>query len=98
RRCLRATAFAGVIAAAGGVWLEACTPPVPAPSRTGASARPEARAPIVRAGEAEPAASEEVEEPPAYVSKGREVWRAAAQASDWEEVASKIDALPEPDR
>jgi soluble lytic murein transglycosylase len=38
------------------------------------------------------------DEPPAYVTRSREVWRAAAQASDWDDVALKIDALPELER
>jgi soluble lytic murein transglycosylase len=46
----------------------------------------------------EPAERAVAEEPPAYVSRAREVWRSAAQASDWNEVALKIDALPEPER
>jgi soluble lytic murein transglycosylase len=78
--------------------FDACTPPASSPSRVGSSVRAtEARTPVARgsASEAEPAI---VEEPPAYVSKAREVWRGAAQASDWEGVASKIDALSEPER
>jgi len=79
------------------VSFEACTPPTAAPSRVGASAQAaEAAAATAQGSEAE-SAPEVVEEPPAYVSKAREVWRAAAQASDWEGVASKIDALPEPE-
>lgn len=77
--------------------LYSCAPPVPAPSRLGSNARAtEPRTPLARgaAREVEPS----VEEPPAYVSKAREMWRPAAQASDWEGVASKIDALPEPER
>jgi soluble lytic murein transglycosylase len=77
------------------VTFDACTPSTSSPSRVGSSVRAtEARTPVAR-GEAEVAP---VEEPPAYVSKAREVWRGAAQASDWEGVAAKIDALPEPER
>jgi hypothetical protein len=81
--------------------FDACAPPTSSPgrapsSRVGASARAtEARTPVARGSESEAAP---VEEPPAYVSKAREVWRAAAQASDWEGVAAKIDALAEPER
>lgn len=46
--------------------------------------------------------SEDVEvarqEPPAYSERTREVWRAAAQSSDWEEVVRRIDGLPEAER
>ena len=38
------------------------------------------------------------QEPPVYSERTREVWRAAAQASEWEEVARRIDGLPEADR
>ena len=38
------------------------------------------------------------QEPPVYSERAREVWRAAAQSSDWEEVAHRIDGLPEADR
>lgn len=39
-----------------------------------------------------------MEEPPPHVVKAREVWRAAAQASDWEGVATRIDGMSEPER
>ncbi|HTV21643.1 MAG TPA: transglycosylase SLT domain-containing protein, partial [Polyangiaceae bacterium] len=80
--------------------FDACTPPTASPSRVGSRAT-EARTPLARAAddaESESASAEVVEEPPPYVSKAREVWRGAAQASEWEGVASKIDALPEPER
>src|SRR5262245_44317019 len=35
------------------------------------------------------------QEPPVYSERAREVWRAAAQSSDWEEVVRRIDGLPE---
>lgn len=38
------------------------------------------------------------QEPPVYSERAREVWRAAAQSSDWEEVVRRIDGLPEADR
>ena len=38
------------------------------------------------------------EEPPVYSSAAREVWLDAARASDWDEVASRIDGLAEADR
>jgi soluble lytic murein transglycosylase len=37
-------------------------------------------------------------EPPVYSSAAREVWLDAARASDWDEVASRIDGLAELDR
>lgn len=87
--------------------FEACSPPSASPTRLGTSASaaehgvPESGAERDDEDEAqvEPALAEVMEEePPAYVAKAREVWRAAAQASDWEGVASKIDALEEPER
>ena len=38
------------------------------------------------------------QDPPVYSERAREVWRAAAQSSDWEEVVRRIDGLPEADR
>jgi soluble lytic murein transglycosylase len=91
----------GFLAAA--LAFDACTPSTSSPSRVspsrgGSGVRAtEARTPVARGSESESEAAP-VEEPPAYVSKAREVWRGAAQASDWEGVASKIEALPEPER
>jgi soluble lytic murein transglycosylase len=70
------------------VSLGSCSGPL-APARVESASRAPAR------GVAERAVAEA---PPAYVSRAREVWRSAAQASDWDEVALKIDALPEPER
>jgi hypothetical protein len=73
------------------VSLGSCSGPL-APSRVESASTAPAR--VVD----EPAERAVAEEPPAYVSRAREVWRSAAQASDWDEVALKIDALPEPER
>jgi peptidoglycan lytic transglycosylase len=81
-----------LLAVAAWVSLSTCAPV--APTRVAAAT-------VVTA--AAPAATEEdvavaQQEPPAYSSKARDVWRAAAQGNDWEAVAQKIDALPDLDR
>jgi hypothetical protein len=58
------------------------------------------------AAQLEAAAAEEVEAveeaadetPPEYVARAREAWRTLVQSSDWEQVALKIDALPDLER
>lgn len=82
---------AGLIGLVASVSLGSCSGPL-APARIESASTAPARV----AGE--PDERSVAEEPPAYVSKAREVWRSAAQASDWEEVALKIDALVEPER
>jgi soluble lytic murein transglycosylase len=76
-----------------GVLLSACSAPA-APGRgrdTGSTVQ--AAAEEVQVVEE---AADEI--PPEYVARAREAWRAAAQASDWEQVALKVDALPDLER
>jgi soluble lytic murein transglycosylase len=81
----------GLVGFLASIAFGACSGPL-SPARVESASGAPARA---LAASAERAA---VEPPPAYVTHARQVWRAAAQASDWEEVASKIDALPELER
>ncbi len=84
--------------------LEACSAPVATGGVESASSvaaepsAPGAGSDVSGAGEDGAGEAPAFEEPPAFVVKAREVWRSAAQASDWEDVALKIDALPEPER
>jgi soluble lytic murein transglycosylase len=87
-----------LVAVAAWVSLSTCAPAA-APTRVESAATATASAATI---DAPASVTEDVavaqEEPPAYSSKARDVWRAAAQASDWDAVATKIDALRELDR
>jgi soluble lytic murein transglycosylase len=88
------TVRAIVTALVAGVALDACS----APAAPGRGRPAEAALEAVTTEEVQAVEETADEAPPEYVARAREAWRAAAQTSDWEQVAQKIDALPELER